>query len=475
MGVLTLTAFEEVEAPPAVVFGLFGSGAGAGWVFDALCDRIAVGAAVMLRAPLDGPTAQPVEINGRICNVVFGQRIDIAHEQPWRGQLGIRFKAKGFGTEVRINASLDERGLDWLMRRRGMATPLGTGSHPRLGLLTSKSGTGSLFAAATDSLVQLAVDEINADGGVGGHLVELVVGDDATDPTIGVAEAQRLVAAGCRTILVSTTSATFAAVTRALSRTEVLLVQAVMNEGGFEGPLCVQLGEHPVDQLTAAAAPVMRAAGGKRWFLTGNDYCWPHSVHRAARDVLPRYGGVVVGECFAPLGTREFSPIVEAVRRSGADVVLSTFVGTDEALFERQCHAMGLRDRCRTLAPVLDESTLERVGAPAAAGLFAVSGYFEDMATEGNQDLLARYRSAFGKWAPRLSTLSETGYEAARIWAIAAARAGADNPRRIAHEMRHGQFETPRGRVSLNRNAGRPQPLYLAEAVGASFAVGEPR
>jgi branched-chain amino acid transport system substrate-binding protein len=362
------------------------------------------------------------------------------------------------------------------MRRRGLGTPLSEAPrHARLGLLTSKSGPGSLFAAACDSLVQLAVDEINADGGVGGHPVELVVGDDATDPAVGVAEAQRLVAAGCRSVLVSTTSATFAAVARALSGTEVLVVQALMNEGGCESPLCVQFGEHPVDQLAAAATPVMRAAGGKRWFLAGNDYCWPHSVHRAARHVLPRHGAVLVGERLAPLGTKDFSPIIEAIMGSGADAVLSTFVGADSAAFERQCHAMGLRERCRTLAPALDESTLERVGAPAAAGLFAVSGYFEDMATDGNRDLLSRYRAAFGKWAPRLSTLSEAGYEAARIWAIAAARAGVDDPRRIALEMRRGQFDVPRGRVSPNRNAGRPQSLYLAEAVGTSFAVGEPR
>ena len=118
-----------------------------------------------------------------------------------------------------------------------------------------------MFTAAVDNLAVLAVEEINAEGGVRANPVELIVGDDATDPATGVAEARRLVRAGCRTIMVSTTSATFAAVKRALADSEVLVVQTLMNEGGARGPLCVQLGERHEDQLVAAAQPVMRMAG----------------------------------------------------------------------------------------------------------------------------------------------------------------------------------------------------------------------
>ena len=469
MDALSLTAAEHVEAAPLVVFGLFGAGSGAGWVFDAVCDRIAVGAPVTLRAPLDGPGAEPVEIHGRICLVKLGRRIDIAHEQPWRGRVSIRFDPVVAGTRVRLAASLDERGLEWLMRRRGIGAPAPASSAPRLGLVTSKSGSGSLFAAAADNLATLAVEEINAEGGVGGRPVELLIGDDATDPLVGLAEARRLARAGCRTILFTTTSATFAAVSAALEGTEVLLVHALMNEGGLEGPLRVQLGERPGNQILVAAKPVMRDAGGRRWFLAGNDYNWPHHMNNLARHVLPRVGGTIVGERFAPVGTRDFAPIVEAVLAAGADVVLSTFVGADGAAWERQCHAMGLRDHCRTLAPAMDESTLERVGADAARGIYGVSGYFEDMDNEGNVGLLARYRAAFGPWAPPLSSHSESVYEATRIWWTAAREVGADDPRRIAEHMRRGSFDLPRGTVALDGGARVDQQIYLAEAVGSTF------
>jgi hypothetical protein len=54
----------------------------------------------------------------------------------------------------------------------------------------------------------------------------------------------------------------------------------------------LQRRDDDVTNSPQGAAPVMRTAGGRRWFLAGNDYCWPHSVHRAARPVLPRYGAV---------------------------------------------------------------------------------------------------------------------------------------------------------------------------------------
>jgi len=107
----------------------------------------------------------------------------------------------------------------------------------------------------------------------------------------------------------------------------------------------------------------------------------------------------------------------------GADLVLSTLVGADEVAFERQCLAMGLRARCRTLSLVLDESTRERIGDAAAAGLWTAFGYFQQLPTAENRAFLARYRDAFGPCAPPVSTLSESTYSAVHLYGAAARRA----------------------------------------------------
>jgi urea transport system substrate-binding protein len=470
---LALSAEQHVDATPDVVFGLFGAGAGAGWVFDAACDPVRAGAAVTLRAPMFGAAGEPVEILGRITAVRPPSRIEIWHDQPWRGRLRVRIDpAAGGGSRVRVVADLDEPGLHWLMRRRGIPVPdpVERCEH-RVGLLTSKSGPGSVFASATENLSAMAVEEINAEGGIRGRPVRLRVGDDGTDPVLGALEARRLVRAGCRTILVTTTSATFARVRTDLAGTGVLLVQPLMNEGGQGGELCVQLGERPDQQLRAAFAPVTAAAGGRRWFLAGNDYVWPQAVHSAARRVLAEHDASVVGEAFAKLGTHDFAALIERIVASGADVVLSSFVGADLVRFERQCHASGLRSHCRSLAPALDEPTRERIGDAAAAGMWASSGYFEQLPGSANTTFLERYRQAYGRFAAPVSSISESVYESLHLYAAAARRAGEDEPRAIARELRRSRVEFPRGAVTVDGPETVHQQMFVAEATAGGFRV----
>jgi urea transport system substrate-binding protein len=466
MSALALAAEQTVAAPPEAVFGLFGAGAGAGWVFDAACDRVAVGAVVALRAPLGGD----VEILGRIVALDPPHRIVIAHDVPWRGRVRCLFDAVGGGTRVRLIADLEADGLAWLMRRRGWpVTEESPADAHVVGLMTSKSGPASVFAAATDNVARLAVDEINADGGIRGRPVRLVVGDDATDAEVGAVEARRLVGAGCRAIMATTTSATFARVAREVRPSGILLVHTLMNEGGLGGELLFQLGERPEDQLRAAIGPLMRDAGVRRAFLVGNDYCWPHVAHACARREITDRAGEVVGEGLAPLGSREFGPMIERILASRADLVVSAFVGADAVAFERQCHEMGLRERCRTLVLALDEPTRERIGDRAAAGLWGVSGYFAELPGKLNGDFLARYRAAYGRWAPPVSSISESAYEALHLYAAAARRARDGEPRSVARELRGRRSHFPRGTVTLTGPETLRQDLYLAEARAGGF------
>jgi branched-chain amino acid transport system substrate-binding protein len=188
--------------------------------------------------------------------------------------------------------------------------------------------------------------------------------------------------------------------------------------------------------------------------------------------VLADDGGTVVGENFAPLGTRDFAPLIESVLHSGADVVLSSFVGADLVHFERQCHAMGVRDRCRSLALALDEPTRERIGDDAAAGMWGVSGYFEQLPGPVNEAFLQRYRTTFGQFAPPVSSISESVYEAMHRYAAAVRRAGADHLGATARELRTSREGSPRGEAAVGPE---PQRMFLAEATTGGFLVDLPR
>jgi len=301
VGSVVLVADETVAARCDVVYGLFGARAGAGWVFAAECDTLAVGSVVALQLPVGGGQAA-VDILGRVTSLVPPRQIVIALDQPWRGQLRICLERKGAeSTRVSVRAEIDERGVEWLLRRRGWPAcqPADDGDY-RIGLLTSKSGPGAVFAVACENLAVMAVDELNADGGLHGRRVRLLVSDDATDPATGAAEARRLVRAGCRVVLASVTSATFGAVQRAIGECGVPLVHSVLNEGGGGPGHVFRWGERPADQLAVAAGPLMRTSGARQWFLVGDDYS---SCQRWwARTRLPSSGSASPWGCAPAAG-----------------------------------------------------------------------------------------------------------------------------------------------------------------------------
>jgi branched-chain amino acid transport system substrate-binding protein len=215
----------------------------------------------------------------------------------------------------------------------------------------------------------------------------------------------------------------------------------------------------------------MKAAGVRNWFLGGDDYSWSHGAHIAARAALARAGGRIVGERYVPLGTQDFGPVIERIERARADCVLSTLVGADEVAFERQSWQAGLRSQCRTLSLVLDESTRERIGDAAARGLWTAFGYFQQLDTDSNVSFLARYRAAYGKWAPPVSSLSEAVYETAQLYAGAVRATRDDDPAVVARALHHHRADLPRGQVALTGPHSVRQAIHVAEATTGGFRL----
>ncbi|WP_328303734.1 ABC transporter substrate-binding protein [Actinomycetospora sp. NBC_00405] len=470
----TVAAEQTVSLAPHEVFALFGSAHATGWLFSARCDAVAPGAIVSMQLPLDERGgSRGVDILGRLTRVVPGAIIDIEHTQPWRGRISLRFRPAGARrTRVQVRASVPLEGVQWLLHRRGLPLPEPADDGAvRLGVITSASGTGAVYSMSAELMAELAVDEINADGGIAGRRARLVIADDATDADQAADEARRMVRLGCRVVFVNSTSASFDAVRRAVRGRKVLVVHTVVNEGGGVSPTVVRLGERPQAQLDALAGPVMRRADARRWFFVGQTYVWSHGAHAAARRAVSRAGGQVAGEDLAPLGTTDFSDTLDRIQLSGADLVLSTLVGADEVAFERQSEAAGLRGSTRTVSLVLEESTLAHIGPRASAGLQTALSYFQDNPLPGNADLLARYRAAYGPWAPPVTSLSETVYEAihqyARILHVDPEGDAADHGRALSRRRRGSQ-----GDAIGSRDLVAPA-LYVAEAGPSGLEIVE--
>ncbi|MDQ1205835.1 ABC transporter substrate-binding protein [Microbacterium sp. SORGH_AS_0862] len=462
MSGIVLTATRDVALTPEAVFETLGS-----WLFGASFERLEVGRPLTLTVPFGG-AASGFTIFGRIRRIVWGQSIVIEHSQPWRGTVRLRLTPLPIGARVTLSCDVDDAGVGWMVRRTGIPSSAPESARGRRwGLLTTKSGSGAVFALGTENAALLAIDELNAAGA--GMENDLVVGDDGTDPAMAAVEAERLIAAGCRVIVAAVISASFTAVQQVAQRHGVLAVHSVLNEGGRPARSVLRLGERPADQLRAALTPLMRETGGSRCYIVGHTYSWSRSAARVARGMLADLGAGVAGEARLPLGHHDYAPVVERIRRSGADLVLSTLVGDDEVRFERSSHELGLRSTATTLSLVLDESTREHIGAEQSAGVWAAMGYFEASPSSVNQAFVARYRARFGAWAPPLSSLSESVYSTILLLE----RALADDPDATAdawaRAVRQVRLETPRGLLTFGDGETYASTIRVAIAGQTGF------
>ncbi len=469
---------QQLAASPHETFSLFGNGRQAGWLLDVECDVVRPGAIVSLRLPGDELGQQlgnGVHLLGRIAKYVPAQLIEIVHDQPWPGRLRLHFKPSPTGgTHLRVSAQLDERGLAWLMDRRGWAphTAVDDSVH-RIGLLTSKSGPGAVFAVACEYLAGLSVEEINAEGGLNGKPVELLVHDDATDSARAELEAARLVATGCQAIIASVTSASFEGAQRAVRRTGTPLIYPLVNEGGHADSHVLRWGERPLDQVSAAAGRIMRDTDSRQWYLIGNDYSWSHGAHIAAAQAIGGAGGQLVGSRFTPLGTTDFGRVIDDIRRSNASLIVSSLVGADEVAFEREAWSSGLRRHCEVLALSMEESTRERVGDDASAGIWTAFGYYETFDGEINKDLRQRYRHTYGHWAPPISSLSESVYEAILLYAGAVRASHGKGYADVVRRLHQVRAVMPRGTVATAGPTSMAQKLRVARAIPGGFRLAD--
>ncbi|WP_019057155.1 substrate-binding domain-containing protein [Streptomyces prunicolor] len=337
-------------------------------------------------------------------------------------------------------------------------------------LVVPLRGPAGVFGPSCELAAQLAVEELNAVGGVLGREVRLIVVDGGASAEQVAAEVEVLVSMRAVDAVVGwhTSAVRKALVPRIAGR--VPYIYTAQYEGGERTPGVFLTGETDAAQLLPAMRLLAEETGVRRWCTVGNDYVWPRVTARAARRYARECGGRVRGEAFVPLGTYEFGPVLRRVERCEADAVLMLLVGDDAARFNRAFAAHGLHQRCLRLSTHMDENILLATGAEATEGLWAAAGYFETLATAESLDFSGRYAARFGVEAPVVGSLGESCFEGVRLLAALAERARSLDVGAMCAMDGTVSYEGPRGVLRLHGNHLR-QRLYLARADAFDFDI----
>ena len=163
--------------------------------------------------------------------------------------------------------------------RRGPPPPI------RVGVLQSLSGAMAISARPVAEATVMAIEELNAAGGVLGRPLEAVVRDGASDPATFAREAERLITAdGVAATFGCWTSSGRRQVTPVIEAHRHLLFYPVQYEGLESSPFTVYTGAAPNQSIVPAVTWALETLG-RRVFLVGSDSVFPHTVNAIIRHV----------------------------------------------------------------------------------------------------------------------------------------------------------------------------------------------
>lgn len=340
-----------------------------------------------------------------------------------------------------------------------------SGDPVRIGILYSATGPAGVFGPPVENIAKFIEADLNAAGGILGRPVETILADDATDPEVGRASMERLLDEKKVDVVIGThSSATREAAKPLAEAANKLYIYAALYEGGECSPVMFNTGEVPSQQLKTAIPWMMDNTGGKKWFLLGNDYVWPRRSFELARQYIEAAGGTVVGEEYVPLGTLDFSSVIQQIAGSGADLLFPALVGGDAIAFETQAYDFGIgQSAIPRLANIYEENVLGAMGPAVAAGMRVTLGYFKEAGGPENAAFVKRYFDTFGSDAPPPNTFSSHVYDAALLYAKAANEAGSLDTAKVVAAMKGLTIETPSGVISITDSRHLTQPIYIAE------------
>lgn len=334
----------------------------------------------------------------------------------------------------------------------------------KVGVLAPLSG----FAAADGKSVltgtEIALEEINARGGLLGRRVELVVYDDQADPKQAVSFARRLVELDRVSFIVggSYSGASLAAAPVANEAGVLFLAAYAVHPDVTRGkPFAFRVGLlGPVQGRVGAQ--LVQDLGLKRVAILTIQNDFGRALEAGFREHAGRVGlELVFGELY-PLGTQNFTPVLARIRASGADVLYASGYYAEAANLVRQARALGLR------IPVIgqegyDSPKFLELAGPAAEGVLLTTTLDRDSRSPEVQDFLKKYRVKAGIPADMVAA---SGYSALKVLAAAIQKAGRLDPSAVAWTLKSmANLDTAVGHIYRFTDDGDPVKTVTVQVV----------
>lgn len=351
----------------------------------------------------------------------------------------------------------------------GAASADTSGDTVKVGLLNSLSGTMAISEVTVRDSLLLAVDQINAAGGVLGKKIEPVSEDGASDWPTFAEKAQKLISVDkVAAVFGGWTSASRKQMLPVFEKNKALLFYPVQYEGLEASPYIFYSGA-TTNQQIVPALDYLKSQGKTKLFLVGSDYVFPRTANKEIKAYAEANGMTILGEEYKPLGNTEFSAIVDKVKAAKPDAVFNTLNGDSNVAFWKQYKSVGLTAATTPVMSVsIAEEEAKAIGPQYLTDQLVAWNYYMTTDTPKNKEFVAAYQAKYGK-DKATSDPMQAAYVSMFIWKAMVEKAGSFDVEKVRAAADGVTFDAPEGLVTVN---GENQHLAKTARIGKIGADG---
>ncbi len=320
-----------------------------------------------------------------------------------------------------------------------------------VGLLHSLTGSMAISEASVRDAEVLAIEEINAAGGVLGKQIEYIEEDGASEPSTFATKAEKLLGEDeVATVFGCWTSSSRKAVKQIFEDYDNLLWYPVQYEGMESSENIVYMGAAPNQQIVPAIEYLLDQ-GYTKFFLIGSDYVFPRTANMIINaQIAAADGAEVVGEEYAAMDQTEFSSIISKIESAQPDVIINTLNGTGNVSFFKQLSDRNITsDDIMTMSFSIAEEEVATIGSDILKGHLVSWNYYETTDTAKNEEFVAAYKEKYGEDRVT-SDPAEAAYDAVYMWKAACEEAGSFDVDAIREVLGGLSIDAPEGTITLN-------------------------
>ncbi|MCU5781227.1 ABC transporter periplasmic substrate-binding protein [Alcanivorax balearicus MACL04] len=326
----------------------------------------------------------------------------------------------------------------------------------KVGILHSITGTMAISETGSVQAEKLAIEQINAQGGVLGRKIEYIQEDGASDwPTFAEKARKLLVNDKVATVFGCWTSASRKAVLPVFEQYNGMLYYPTFYEGLEQSPNVIYTGQEATQQILASIDWVVKEKGAKTFYLLGSDYIWPRTSNKIARKHIEKKGLKVVGEEYYPLGHTQFNSVINKIKLRKPDVIFASVVGGSNVAFYKQLKAAGIdltKEKPLLLTISVTEDEILGIGGENVEGAYASMKYFQSLDNPNNEAFVKAFKERWGDDIV-IGDVTQAAYLGPWLWKAAVEKAGSFDVDKIREVFPGIELKTaPEGYVRIHEN-----------------------